>query len=155
MNHKRTKKGIRPLDFFNGRKEIAENRTEADEAKTPTIQKQRDSELAPEAVPFLRDESNNDDCHATAPSTINLQEIEKIVNTMVTKALNEIRSNAVLGKQKSKFEEEKYGSKHIGIKQYPRLLTFKEGNEPFKETLDRVIEFAEKYRELTGGKKDH
>ena len=153
--NKKTKKGVRSLDFFNDRKEIAKNREKADDAKTPTIQKRPNSELAPEAIPFLRDESNNNDAQATAPSVINFQEIEKMVATMVVQQLNEIQRNAVLEKQKSKPEEIKYDTKHIGIKQFPRILAFREGNEPFKEALDRVIEFAEKYREETGGQKVH
>ncbi len=101
----------------------------------------------------MRDESNNNDSHATAPSVINLQEIEKMLAAMVTQKLNEIQNNAVLGKQKSKSEEKKYETKHIGAENYARIKPYKKGDESFKETLKRIIDFADKYQEMTGGKK--
>jgi len=154
-HHKKTKKGFRQLDFFNGKKETAEKGEKVDQIKTSKNQTPINSELAPEAITSLKEEPNNTNSHATTLSNNNLQEIETIVAEIVTQKLNEIQSNTFLAKHKSKSEEKKYESKHIGIQLYPRIKTFKEKDEPFKDTLKRVIEYAEKHRELTGGKKGH
>ena len=50
-HHKKTKKGFRQLDFFNGKKETAEKGEKVDQIKTSKNQTPINSELAPEAIP--------------------------------------------------------------------------------------------------------
>jgi hypothetical protein len=151
MNHrKKTKKGIRSLDFFNGGgKAEAENHEKADETKIAIIQKPANSEPVPEAIPSLKtlflEFENRFDNKLTA------------INQKMDQKLSEIQNKTVSGDRKSLAKKKKNNQvRHICNEEWNALQKFKERpDEPFKETLKRVLRFAEKHLEPTGGTKPH
>lgn len=144
--HKKTKKGIRSLDFFNGgRKAEAENHEKTDETKIPIIQKPANSEPAPEAISFLK------------PLFLEFERRLDNRLTAMDRKLSEIQSKTVSGDLKSSAKKKKNNQvRHICNEEWNALQKFKERpDEPFKETLKRVIRLAEKHREPDGGTKPH
>lgn len=109
-----------------------------------------------------RNSTKNESCGTITPSDNGLQELKnefekmKAEMTAMAQRLIECQPNTVLGKQKSKSKERNYVTKHIGIEQYRRIKTFKDGeDEPFKVTLLKIISFAEEYQKLEGRFKTH